>query len=198
VKIVQPVSRAAAPRAPSSANTAKEAIEYYVRAKDQNLPWLMESAFAANATLDVIVNAGTLAFPPVSHGLPAIADVLVRRFAQTYENVHTFCLTDPPRGDQLDFSCDWLVGMSEKESRAVRVGCGRYDWRFPAEGPRLAERLTITVQAMESLPSASLKAVMRWFARLPNPWCPAADALAEAPALDELRSVRHYLARDSA
>jgi hypothetical protein len=135
---------------PSNANTAKEAIEHYLRAKDQNLPWLMESAFAANATLEMIVNAGTLAFPPLSIGVPSIADVLVRRFAQTYENVHTFCLAPPPRADQLDFSCDWLVGMSEKESRAVRVGCGRYDWRFPAEVPRVAERLTITIEAMES------------------------------------------------
>ena len=87
VKIVQPVSRTAAPLGPSIANTAKEAIEYYLRAKDENLPWLMESAFAASATLEVIVNAGTLAFPPVTHrpavdrrrpGAPVRADLRER------------------------------------------------------------------------------------------------------------------------
>jgi hypothetical protein len=108
--------------------TAQEAVETYILAKDNNRPYLIEGAFTADATLAMLVNTGTISFPPISNGLQTISDVLVRRFAQSYENVHTFCLAQPPRNDQVNFSCDWLVGMSEKDSRTVRVGCGRYDW----------------------------------------------------------------------
>ena len=124
--------------------SVQESVEIYIRAKDENRPYLMERAFAENATLEMVVNSGTISFPPISIGLQSISDVLVRRFAQTYENVHTFCLASPPRNHEVKFSCDWLVGMSEKESRRVRVGCGRYDWLFQSQGQRLVEQLTIT------------------------------------------------------
>jgi hypothetical protein len=81
----------------------------------------MTLAFTEAAVLEMVVKIESIAFPPISKGLAAISDVLVRRFAQTYENVHTFCLVVPPLGDDASFSCSWLVGMSEKESRMVRV-----------------------------------------------------------------------------
>ena len=49
----------------------------------------------------------------------------------------------------MRFSCSWLVAMSEKDARSVRVGCGRYDWLFTSTVPRLVEQLTITVEAMQ-------------------------------------------------
>ena len=104
--------------------SAQESIATYIRAKDQNQPHLMKHAFAEAATLEMVVRTGSISFPPISTGLESISDVLVRRFAQTYENVHTFCLAAPPQTDEVTFSCSWLVGMSEKESRMVRVGCG--------------------------------------------------------------------------
>lgn len=89
----------------------------------------MERAFAENATLEMVVNSGTISFSPISIGLQSISDVLVRRFAQTYENVHTFCIAAPPRNDDGSLSCDWLVGMSEKKAAgfgwvvATMTGC---------------------------------------------------------------------------
>ena len=173
-------------------------IETYIRAKDQNRPYLMASAFAADATLEMFVNSGTISFPPISTGLQAISDVLVRRFAQAYENIHTFCIAPPPQTDQSNFSCDWLVGMSEKDSRAVRIGCGRYDWVFRRQSPRLVERLAITVHVMESLEPIRLPLLMGWLSRLPYPWCTAELALRHAPSLDELHPIRQYLAHESA
>jgi hypothetical protein len=170
-------------------------VEGYLRAKDGNRPCLMERAFAAGAVLEVVAAAGTIAFPPVTRGRDGIADVLVRRFAQAYENVCTFCLADAPPDDASEFSCDWLVGMSEKESRRVRVGCGRYDWRFEKDAAWRADRLTITIRAMESLDAGHLAPVMAWLCRLPYPWCPAATALAGLPALAALDPVRAHLAR---
>jgi hypothetical protein len=158
----------------------------------------MESAFAADATLEMVVNTGTISFPAISNGLETISDVLVRRFAQTFENVHTFCLSLPPRDDQVNFSCDWLLGMSEKDTRTVRVGSGRYDWLFHHEGPRLIERLRITIQVMESFDPRYLPSLMSWFSQLPYPWCTAQAALRDAPALEELRPIRKYLAHESA
>jgi hypothetical protein len=175
--------------------SAQEGVEIYIRAKDENRPYLMERAFAENATLEMVVNSGTITFPPISIGLQSISDVLVRRFAQTYENVHTFCLAAPPRNHVVNFSCDWLVGMSEKESRRVRAGCGRYDWLFQSQGHRLVERLTITIDLMESLAPSCLASVTNWLSRLPYPWCTAQTALAGIPSLDELHPIRQNLAR---
>jgi hypothetical protein len=173
--------------------SAQQAVENYIRAKDENRPWLMGHAFADNATLEMIVNAGTISFPPRAAGLESISDVLVRRFAQTYENVHTFCLAVPPQNDAGNFSCDWLVGMSEKDTRKVRVGCGRYGWQFQSDGQRLVERLTITIRLMESLDPACLDPVMNWLGELPYPWCAARDAWASIPQLEGLATVRQYL-----
>jgi hypothetical protein len=173
-------------------------VETYIRAKDENRPYLMESAFAADAVLEMVVNSGVISFPPVSNGIHSISNVLVRQFAQTFENVHTFCLTPPPQDEEDKFSCDWLVGMSEKESRSVRVGCGRYDWLFQQQAPHMVEKLTITIDVMQSLAPISLASVMHWLSHLPYPWCPAQNALSDAPALDELQPIRQYLARVSA
>jgi hypothetical protein len=153
---------------------------------------------AHGATLHTVVKAGSISFPPISTGLESISDVLIRQFAQTYENVHTFCLAAPPRSDEITFSCGWLVGMSEKQTRAVRVGCGRYDWLFQSQAPRLVERLTITIDLMESLVPNSLNQVIDWLSRLPYPWCPPQIALASAPPLHGLEPIRHYVARGSA
>ena len=87
----------------------REAVEIYIRAKDENRPYLMERAFAENATLEMVVNSGTISFPPISIGLESISNVLVRRFAQTYENVHTFCLASR-RGimSSISHAIGWL------------------------------------------------------------------------------------------
>jgi hypothetical protein len=170
----------------------RDVVETYLRAKDENRPWLMAQAFAADAVLEMVVNTETIAFPPVSDGLAALTDVLVRRFAQTYENVRTFCLAAPPPDNAAAFTCDWLVGMSEKDGGKVRVGCGRYGWRFQPQG--LAERLTITIARMESLDPACLEPVMQWLSRLPYPWCAAPEALTGAPGTADLRPVLDQIA----
>lgn len=177
--------------------SARETIEAYILAKDGNRPFLMEKAFAEDAVLEVAVTSGAISFPPTSSGLESIANTLVREFARSYENVHTFCLGSPPSHDSAPFSCDWLVAMSEKENRSVRVGYGRYDWHFRSP-TRRAARLKITIQLMESLAPGALVHIMHWVSTLPYPWCPARLALAELPDFPELRSVRQHLANRSA
>jgi hypothetical protein len=174
--------------------SAQEAVEIYIRAKDESRPYLMELAFAENASLEMVVNSGTISFPPISIGLESISDVLVRRFAQTYENVHTLCLAAPPGNHELNFSCDWLVGMSEKETRRVRIGLGRYDWVFQSQGQRMVEQLKITIDLMESLSPSYLGSVTNWLRRLPYPWCTAQAALAGIPSLEGLHPIRQRLA----
>ena len=177
----------------------QEAVETYIRAKDENRPYLMERAFAQDVALEMIVESGTISFPPISSGLESVCDVLVRRFGQTYENVHTFCLASPPKEHQRTFSCDWLVGMSEKESRAVRVGCGRYDWLFQPDAPYLVWKLTITIEQMQSLAPMRLASVMHWLSQLSYPWCTPQDVARNIPGLDELRPIgRHIVLRESA
>ena len=176
--------------------STSEAIETYIRAKDGNRPILMGEVFAEDAELEITVVGGSITLPQKSSGLEAISDTLVREFARSYENICTFCLAMPQSQDASTFSCNWLVGMSEKENRNVRVGFGRYDWCFRSSTHEVA-RLSISVQIMESLAPATVVTVMRWLSALPYPWCPAHLALKECPRLPELRSIRQHLVNSS-
>ena len=178
--------------------TAREAIAAYIQAKDENRPYLMRHAFDESARLTMVVKTDAISFPPSTTGREAITDVLVRGFAQTYENVRTFCLSSPPQPGNIRFSCPWVVGMSEKGNRMVRVSYGRYDWSFRSQAPRLAETLTITIQFMQVLSPASLSSVMDWLFHLPYPWCPTATMLEHAPMLEELEPVRRWIAGENA
>ena len=158
-------------------------IRTYVRAKDENRPHLMPHAFAADATLQMTVKSEAISFPARSEGLAAIADVLVRRFGQTYDNVYTFCLTNSrPARDTTRYECDWLVGMSNKVDGNVRVGCGSYVWTFT-----LQER-GWRVQTLDIV-------IDDWLGQLASPWNAALQALAQMPALVKLEPVRAYLHR---
>jgi hypothetical protein len=176
--------------------TAEEVLRTYFRAKDENRPHLMGEAFAETATLETIVKTNAISFPPISRGLEPITDVLVRKFAQVYENVYSFYLEKPPsRVPVSSFSCDWLVGMSEKESGRTRVGCGRYDWHFQPGEPLLADRLVITIEAMQVLSAGNLKSVLLWLTGLPYPWCPAQTIVKTAPAISALDPIFKYVSR---
>jgi hypothetical protein len=172
--------------------TPSDSILAYLHAKDGNRPHLMNRAFSENASLRMIVKTGAITFPPESIGRHAITDVLVRRFAQTYENVYTFCLAEPPVSKDTEMSCKWLVIMSEKDTRAVRVGCGRYDWKFESASG-LAVHLSITIEAMLSLQSHVLDDVMDWVSNLPYPWCDSALAVDSAPRLKEFSPILQYI-----
>lgn len=177
------------------ASSAQALIETYIRAKDENRPHRMAAAFAADAQLRMTVKTEAIAFPAATEGLAQISDVLVRRFGQRYDNVYTFCLGTPPAPDADAFTCAWLVGMSDKDSGGVRVGCGSYDWRFAMGEPRRVQSLEIVIEAMEILaPEAAHDVLDGWLARLPYPWCGAAQARARAPALDGLAPVLQFLA----
>ncbi len=142
------------------------------------------------------VKSEAIAFPARSEGLAVISDVLVRRFGQSYDNVYTFCLADaPPAGDAQRYGCDWLVGMTDKASGGVRVGCGSYAWEFSEQaGARRVQALTIVIEAMEVLPPEAAQPVLDgWLSRLPYPWSTAAQVCEQASALAQLAPVLAYL-----
>lgn len=180
-----------------STSIAEQRIRTYFRAKDENRPHLMPQAFAAQAELEMVVKTNAIVFPSKAQGLEAVTDALVRQFGRTYENVYSFCLQRPsePAHDRR-FVCDWLVAMSVKDSREIRVGCGRYVWRFQPASPFLVEGLHITIESMQVLPPRSRDIVLGWVGRLPHPWCEVDDLLAHWPDEAQLRPVRDYLERE--
>ena len=173
-------------------NTAQLSIQHYINAKDGNRPHLLDQAFAPDAILDMVVKTGSISFPPHVEGIGSIGDVLVRRFGQTFENVYTFCLGLPPEPQAKTFQCKWLVGMSDKSSGEARVGCGLYEWQFSAESG-LVERLTITIEHMETLPTADLPGIMKWVSHLDYPWCDPQALVSNAPDLEMLQEVIQYV-----
>lgn len=107
-----------------------ELISTYILAKDGNRPWLMRNVFADGAQLEMVVRTESISFPSAATGIDAITEILVRHFCRDNENVYTFCLCPAPKGHANAFSCNWLVGMSVRDTGKVRVGCGQYDWVF--------------------------------------------------------------------
>ncbi|MGE0724768.1 MAG: hypothetical protein AB7O45_10350 [Alphaproteobacteria bacterium] len=167
--------------------TPADAVGAYIAAKDGNRPYLLERAFVRDAAVTIDSRTGAISFPPVLQGRTAIADALVRGFAQGFENVYTFCLAAPPADDADRYACAWLVAMSERAGGAVRVGHGRYDWTFAATGG--ARALTIEIDGMQTMPGGDGPAVLGWAAALPYPWCRPADALRRAPPVPALAPI---------
>jgi hypothetical protein len=171
-------------------------ISTYVHAKDGNRPHLMRRAFAESVALETVIRTDAISLPSSTSGLGAVTDTLVRRFAHEFENVYTFCLVSPPARNVERFSCDWLVGMCSKGSGEIRVGCGRYDWQFQTEHPRLVERLRITIERMQIFSPDCLHVIMKWLSALPYPWCPMQEATKSMPLIQGLGQITEYLQRN--
>jgi hypothetical protein len=161
--------------------TLAELVRTYIAAKDTNRPHLVSKVFARTATLEMIVKTDTIAFSPQAQGPEAIADMLVRRFAQQYDNVYTYCLCDPPPPEALRLDCGWLVVMSEKQTQRVRAGFGRYAWEWQPQVERLVQRLSITIERMDVFDEGVGGAAFAWAEGVPYPWCPI-DRVVGAPA----------------
>ena len=97
-----------------------DVIDAYVRAKDGNRPHLLRAAFTDTATLRMHVRTAGISFPPGAVGREAIAQLLVSRFNETWENIYTLCVGSPPRAGVTSFACGWLVAMSSKTDGDVR------------------------------------------------------------------------------
>src|SRR5678816_4629492 len=96
--------------------TPEAVLRGYFHAKDENRPHLLEDVFASGAEVVVRNQSANIAFPAVTRGRTAIAEVLVRSFALSYENIYSFYLDRPPAADAQEFTCSWLVGLSERAS----------------------------------------------------------------------------------
>jgi len=173
---------------------AEQVLRSYFRAKDGNRPHLLEAVFSPGAELVVRNQSANIAFPTVTRGRAAIAEVLVRSFALAYENIYSFYL-DRPGSAVREFSCPWLVAMSERASGRPRVGCGTYAWSFDPQAPCLATRLVISIEAMEVLPASEAQAVFAWIGSLPYPWSSPRAALGGIPASELLLPVARFLRR---
>ena len=168
-------------------------LRNYFHAKDENRPHILASVFTSDASLQVRNNSTNVAFPDKAQGREAIAEVLIGQFNRTYENIYSFYLARPPATAQ-SFACGWLVGMTDKESKSVRVGCGTYKWTFNQEAQGLASALVISIEVMLVLPPNRTAAVLPWLLRLSYPWCSPMQALEMAPSLGELAPVLECLA----
>jgi hypothetical protein len=177
---------------------ARQVLANYFRAKDCNRPHLLERVFCAGAQLEVNSASSAISFPAVTHGRDRIADVLVRDFGRDNENVYSFYLTAPPRGSIEQFSCSWLVGMTEKASGAVRVGCGTYRWTLRYEPVPCATALVISIDVMQVLAPTERNRVLPWLEGLTYPWSSAPAAAESAPPIQELRPVLAYLDQNAA
>jgi hypothetical protein len=180
------------PTQPPPSSPAESVLADYFRAKDTNRPHLLERVFASDARLEVRNASTAIAFPAVTIGREEIAQVLVRQFGRTYENVYSFYLARP-EGVVGQFTCPWLVGMTDKASQSVRVGCGTYDWSLAYEPRPIATALVISIEVMQVLDPSTRSQVLAWLEALAYPWSTATAVVHAAPVLDDLKPVLDYL-----
>ena len=174
-------------------STPSDAVSTYILAKDGNRPFLLRRAFAEDAELETVVNTDAISFPSSAKGVGAIEQILVRRFGLDYENIYTFCLSQPSAANRRHFPCHWLVGMSARNDGQIRIGCGRYDWYFGSNQQCYVERLVVAIDVMKVFPAVELAASMDWLSRLPYPWCTPDEALRTVPAIDGFAEIEAYL-----
>ena len=177
---------------PSNAGSPESVLRTYFHAKDENRPHLLDEVFAEEAVLHVHNASSAIAFPAVTQGREAIGAVLVGDFNRTNENIYSFYLARPP-ADVTVFVCGWFVGMTDKSTKAVRVGCGTYEWRFGPVPAALASQLVIRIDTMEMLSAADWKPVLSWLCSLSYPWSNPAAVLDGAPSLPGLAPVLQWL-----
>ena len=175
--------------------TPEAVLRGYLHAKDENRPHLLVDVFTPDAELVIHNRSANIAFPASTQGRDAIAEVLVRAFSLSYENIYSFYLGRPPPAAQ-EFTCPWLVGMSDRSSGHVRVGCGIYEWAFEPQAPHLASRLVITIEAMEVLPATESERVFVWLRALAYPWSSPEAAVLGIPANELLSPVTRFLRRN--
>ena len=178
----------------SKSFTPEAVLRGYFHAKDESRPHLLEDVFASNAELFIRNQSANIAFPAFTEGRSAIAEVLVRSFTLLNENVYSFYLRRPLLAVRA-FTCPWLVGMSERSSGLVRVGCGNYEWAFESEAPHMASRLVVTIDAMQVLPFTESDGVFAWLRALDYPWSSPVAALKGIPANELLSPIAQFLSR---
>ena len=181
----------------SSGSAAEDVLEGYFQAKDGDRPVLLDRVFAPDAELVVRNSSANIAFPAVTRGRSAIAEVLVRGFALSYENVYSFYLARPG-ADVRHFECPWLVGMSERASGLPRVGCGRYAWSFQPDPPHLANALVISIDVMQVAPLDEFEQVFSWLRTLNYPWSSCSLSLGEIPRTESLAPIAAFLEHHAA
>ncbi|MEO9274290.1 hypothetical protein ABFY09_05470 [Marinomonas sp. 5E14-1] len=168
----------------------KDAINLYIRSKDNNKPYLMGSVFEDLASLTMEVKTDEIAFPSETVGLDSITNVLVRNFNRTYEDIYTFCITDSVVSNDQQTLCKWVVVMRDSEKENIRVGYGDYKWTFNNE---LVSQLTITIEKMIALDENESSEIFSWLNKQSYPWCDSADFLEEMPA--SISFLKHGLTR---
>jgi hypothetical protein len=173
---------------PLSPSLIEQVLLGYFQAKDGNRPRLLDRVFSPDARLEIRNKSTTIDFPAVTVGREAIAEIMVSRFGQTYENVYSFYLARPQL-PATAFSCQWLVGMTEKEGKSVRVGCGQYEWSLQGEPFPCATSLVITIEAMQVWPPSTQEAIFSWLEGLSYPWSTPSAVLAAAPVIQDLSAV---------
>lgn len=178
--------------------TTRSLLRDYLRAKDENRVLFLRRGFAPDVSLVMVLNTDDIQFPAQSLGVDAVADTLAVRFNQTYENIFTFYLGSPPDDATTEaFHCGWMVGMTEKATGNVRVGCGNYEWLFDLQ-PYRVKGLRITIEHMRTLTPDRGDAVFDWLLASPYPFADPHALAAAMPGIEALAPVKAFLSAQPA
>ena len=172
--------------------TQQDLVLKYICAKDKNRPHLMSEVFTSNASLEMKLQTQNISFPSQTTGLENITEVLVSTFSESYEKVHTFCISDTIKNHEQMLTSDWIVCMSEKSSGDVRIGYGVYDWIFTKDENTKVKHLTIKIEEMFTLEKEYSSIFFDWVGELSYPLCNLETVFKNSPKIEALKSIENY------
>lgn len=168
-------------------------VRAYLHAKDHQRPHGFAQAFAADA-----VFRSTFAFETDWHsdapvrGLADITDTF-RGLGRGFENIVTFCLPESVHWADYSLRMRWVVVMTDRQTREVRVAWGDYAWTFSGP-PERAQSLHVHMLAMRLVePNDDL---VEWSMSLPDVWCTGPQAAEALP--DVIPGLADFLLGDPA
>ena len=166
----------------------------YLHAKDHCRPHAFGQAFAEDATFTSKFEFETQFSDETPRvGLAAITETF-RQLGAACENIYTLCTLDSRRHVDEDgtWACKWIVTMTERETRAVRVAWGDYRWRIDEERG-LATELLVTMVEMQMLDPSHAREICEWMASFEGPWVESRALVEAMPTLEALAGVAGYL-----
>jgi len=172
--------------------TQEDLVLKYIQSKDKNMPHLMSEVFDSNASLEMKLQTKNISFPSQTLGLENITEVLVTTFAKSYEEVHTFCITDTLKNNEDTLTCHWIVCMREKGSRNARIGYGLYNWVFTSGENTKVKHLIITIEEMSKLEKEYSSVFFKWVEELSYPFCTVEKVFKNSPKIKEVQSLENY------
>ena len=169
----------------------EKALDLYIRAKDQNRPFLLTEAFVDQARFDLQLSEDIEFGRRAAGQRPETVAETVAVIGAQFLDVFTTTVTESVVDASNSLACHWLAGLVGREEEQLFVNWGRYLFSFGPESR--VRRLQVSFDGGTVLPAGSQAQTLSWLSQLPSPLCSAKELLTGIPELEALEPLRGFV-----